>query len=109
MFRQVNAANQEHLLETLIQSVNEIVWCTSADGSELLFINRAAEQVYGRSVEELMQRPSYWLDAVHADDRDRFDQHIADLRKVGHIEVEYRIVRPDGSIRWLLDNTALGL
>ena len=100
-------AGQEDLLESLLESVNEIVWCTSADGSELLFVNRAVERIYGRPFEKLIQDKNFWLDAIHPEDREGFEQHLKRLRTDGQVELEYRIVRPDGDIRWLQDNTAI--
>ena len=100
-------SGQEHLLENLMQSVNEIVWCTSVDGGELLFVNQAVERIYGRPFQELRADKAYWLDPIHADDRERFDEHLRRLKTDGHFEVEYRIVRPDGEVRWLHDNTAV--
>jgi len=100
-------AGQEHLLESLLQSVNEIVWCTSADGNELLFVNQAVERVYGRPLQKLFEDKNFWLDAIHPDDRERFEVHLKRLRKEGQVELEYRIVRPDGEVCWLLDNTAI--
>lgn len=98
---------QEHLLESLLQSVNEIVWCTSADGSELLFVNKAVEKIYGRSIEELTEDKNFWLNAIHPEDREKFADHLQLLESAGQVELEYRIVRPDGEIRWLHDNTAI--
>ena len=102
-----DSAHKEHLLETLLQSVNEIAWCTSADGSELLFVSNAVEKIYGRPRQELIADKNFWLDAVHPDDRESFETHLKRLRTEGQVELEYRIVRPDGEIRWLLDNTAI--
>ncbi|MEO8494415.1 MAG: PAS domain-containing protein [Planctomycetota bacterium] len=99
--------DQEHLLGSLLQSVNEIVWCTSADGSELLFVNQAVERIYGRPFESLIADKNFWLDAIHPDDRERFKEHLNRLPAEGQGELEYRIVRPDGEVRWLLDNTAI--
>jgi PAS domain S-box-containing protein len=98
---------QERLLESLLQSVNEIVWCTSADGGELLFVNQAVERIYGRPLQKLIEDKHFWLDAIHPDDRERFEGHLKRLRTEGQVELEYRIVRPDGEVRWLLDNTAI--
>ncbi|MBC8354947.1 MAG: PAS domain-containing protein [Planctomycetes bacterium] len=100
-------SSQEHLLESLLQSVNEIVWCTSVDGNELLFVSNAVERIYGRPIQELVKDKSFWLDAIHPEDRGRFQAHLKRLRTEGQVELEYRIVRPDGEVRWLLDNTAM--
>jgi PAS domain S-box-containing protein len=100
-------SGQEHLLESLLQSVNEIVWCTSADGNELLFVNQAVERIYGRPLQQLIEDKNFWLNAIHPEDRERFKDHLQRLRTERHVELEYRIVRPDGEVRWLLDNTAI--
>ncbi len=102
-----HGVGQEHLLESLLQSVNEIVWCTSADGKELLFVNQAVEQIYGRPLQQLIEDKQFWLDAIHPEDRERFRKHLKRLKTDGQVELEYRIVRPDGEVRWLLDNTAI--
>ncbi len=102
-----HGVGQEHLLESLLQSVNEIVWCTSADGKELLFVNQAVEQIYGRPLQQLIEDKHFWLDAIHPEDRERFRKHLKRLKTDGQVELEYRIVRPDGEVRWLLDNTAI--
>jgi PAS domain S-box-containing protein len=43
------------------------------------------------------------LSLIHADDRERADRELADAReRGGDYELDFRIVRPDGEVRWLL-------
>ncbi len=49
------------------------------------------------------QSPVQWLAQVHPDDRERVIRIWQDALASGHIETEYRIVRPDGSVRWIVD------
>ena len=97
----------EELLGALLGSVNELVWCTTADGSRLLFLNAAAERIYGRPLDEMRSNPDVWLEAVHADDRATVESNLGNLLKLGQIQQEYRIVRPDGQIRWLQDRISV--
>jgi PAS domain S-box-containing protein len=48
------------------------------------------------------QSPEDWLAQVHPDDRDRVQWFRGSLTS-GRIQNEYRIVRPDGSVRWIVD------
>ncbi|MBT4867785.1 MAG: PAS domain S-box protein, partial [Planctomycetaceae bacterium] len=90
-------------LATLLASVNDLVWCTSVDGSELLYVNTAAERIYGRPLDELIKNPDLWLEAIHPDDRDAVTRNLSRILKEREISQEYRIIRPDGEIRWLQD------
>ncbi len=49
------------------------------------------------------QSPEDWLAQVHPDDRDRAQRIRAATMASGQLENEYRIVRPDGSVRWVVD------
>jgi PAS domain S-box-containing protein len=67
-------------------------------------VNPAFEHTLGYTAAALMSRP--WLEFVHPDDRERTAAMIAALRERRHVsDFENRIVRPDGSVRWLQWNT----
>ena len=44
---------------------------------------------------------SNWFDAVHEEDRARILDAISAKRATGELDEEYRIIRPDGAIRWV--------
>src|SRR5690606_26656902 len=81
----------------LADSVREVFWVLDPTGMRALYVNRAYEAVTGRSREELYRNPRAWREAVHPDDRARIDEipHLAEH------DIEFRIVRPDGDIRWI--------
>jgi two-component system, sensor histidine kinase and response regulator len=93
----------EKLLMQLLGSVNDLVWCTSPDGSRLLFLNEAAERIYGRPLEELRSNAAVWLEVIHPEDRPAVEQNMRKLTELRQVQQEYRIIRPDGEIRWLQD------
>jgi PAS domain S-box-containing protein len=69
----------------------------------VVYVSPAYETVWGRPCQSLYTDPHSWLDAVHPEDHERaltfFDQETLDSR----YEAEYRIVRPDGSVRCIWD------
>jgi two-component system sensor histidine kinase/response regulator len=100
-------ANREELLRSLLRSVNDLVWCTSVDGRELDFVNPAAERIYGRPLSELQTNKRLWLEVIHPEDREQVEDNLRRLRELGQVQQEYRIVRPDGEIRWLKDRISI--
>ncbi|MCG8509549.1 MAG: response regulator, partial [Rhodospirillales bacterium] len=64
----------------------------------------AYEEIWGRSCESLLAAPQSWMKAVHEDDQDGVTEAIAGATGRDWSEVifpEYRIVRPNGDIRWI--------
>jgi PAS domain S-box-containing protein len=87
----------------LAESINEVFWLANADLSELLYVSPAYEAIFGRSRESVYQEPDSWLDAIHPDDRERVRRAAVKSDIRGEIDQTYRVVRPDGSIRWVRD------
>ncbi|HEX7091894.1 MAG TPA: GAF domain-containing protein [Longimicrobiales bacterium] len=81
----------------LADHVREIFWVLDPTGSRALYVNRAYEAVTGRSREQLYRDPGAWREAVHPDDRARVDE----IPRLAEHDIEFRIVRPDGDVRWI--------
>lgn len=85
----------------MAETIRQVFWVADAAGA-VVYVSPAAEAVWGRPPEEILQ--NRWLDTVAPEDRAR----VAELYTPEHLlagtyEIEYRIVRPDGSIRWIRD------
>ena len=85
----------------LAENLREVFWLSSLDGSQIYFINPAYEEIWGRSCESLIAQPESWLDAVHPDDREEVLANFEKQSRGEFVEYEYRIVRPDGEVRWI--------
>jgi PAS domain S-box-containing protein len=57
---------------------------------------------WGRTSEDLLKHQNSFFDAIHPDDRLRVLK-IVQAESTCPYEVEYRIVRPDNSVRWIRD------
>jgi PAS domain S-box-containing protein len=97
-------AESEERFRQLAENVNQVFWMADPQTTQLLYISPAYEQVWGRSCQSLYENPRSFFDAVHPDDRERV--RIAVLENHSRSEEtdkEYRVLRPDGSIRWVRD------
>jgi PAS domain S-box-containing protein len=83
----------------LAENLQDVVFIASTT-LEAIYVNPAYEAVWGRSRESLMARPTSWLDAILEEDRDRVMRAISGQGRRGW-DVEYRLLRPDGSLRWV--------
>lgn len=94
---------QEARFRQLHQSLGEVLWLTSADGRQMIYLSPAFEALYGRPAAEFERDPGLWLHAVHPDDRVRAEASQAQLQASRQSRCDYRICRPDGSVRWVSD------
>lgn len=98
---------QEQQFRVLHQSLAEVLWLVSADGQQVLYASPAFAQIYGFSVDEFQRDSSRWLGQVHPDDHALALQSSQQLMALGSVDCQYRICRPDGSVRWLSDRKKL--
>jgi PAS domain S-box-containing protein len=94
----------ERRFRQIAENIREVFWMCTPAMDELLYVSPAYESIWGRSVESLRQRPRSFIDAIHPEDRDGVVSVIDSGRQQG-VELVYRIVRPDGSMRWIRDRS----
>ena len=87
----------------IAEGIDEVFWLAPPDYQSLLYVSPAFERIWGRSVADLMASPTLWLDAVHPDDRSHVTQALAAAATGTPYDIEFRIVRPDGTERWIND------
>lgn len=95
----------EQNFRQLAETVREVFWIGSPDWNEVHYVSPAYEDVWGRSRESLYAEPRSWLDSLHPEDLETvvtWIQGRADGRHEATEFPEYRIIRPDGSMRWIL-------
>ncbi len=88
----------------LAENIPQIFWLMSADMQRLLYISPAYEEITGRTCDALYSDSREWMAAVHPEDRPGIFKAYEERqsgKRTGRTEVEYRYVRPDGSIRWM--------
>ncbi len=91
----------EERFRQVAENIHEGFWLTDVSKSRMLYVSPAYEKFTGRTCESLYQDPKSWLEAVHPEDRSRVRLAMQTKQATGEYHEEYRILRPDGSVRWL--------
>ena len=89
--------------EQVINNITEVFWLTNVSKNEMAYISPGYERIWGRKCEELYREPLSWAAAVHPADRDEVVRRAQTDQAAGRYDLEYRILRPDGAVRWIRD------
>src|SRR5258708_7437005 len=92
--------NQERFLE-MASNIVEIFWMLDPASRELLYVNPAYETITGRKCRDLYDSPTSYEELFHPEDRIRVLMRIEEATRTGLFDEEFRIIRPDGSVRWV--------
>ena len=94
---------------TLVEQLPLAIYVNDLDDAgTALYRSPATETITGRSAEEWAADPGLLAKIVHSDDRERVLTELAAATAAGsRLSTEYRIARPDGSIVWVLDESAV--
>lgn len=105
----VHDLSSRQLMETILKSsearfrqiaehVNNVFWICSPNLDQVIYVSPAYKTIWQRACADLYEHPHLMIDAIHPDDRDAVLRALhSQQEQCG----ELRIVRPDGSIRWV--------
>ena len=94
---------REERLRLITENITECFWLSDAAISRIEYASPAPEQIWRRPVAELHAHPESFLPAVVPEDLPTLKKHLAGHALGLPYEMEYRIRRPDGSLRWIWD------
>jgi PAS domain S-box-containing protein len=96
--------DSEEKFRQLAANVSDVFWMTSPDSQQMHYVSPAYEQIWGRSTESLYAHPHEWVEAILPEERERVLAVFGGLMtNEPEVSVEYRIARPDGTVRWVHD------
>jgi PAS domain S-box-containing protein len=100
---QHQAREQEERFLQLAETIDEVFFVMDAAHRKTLYINPAYEKTWGRSCQSLYDNPQSFVEPVPAGDRERLVNYMDRVSRGEQVgKLEYRIIQPDGSVRWLL-------
>lgn len=91
----------QELFRELAETIEDVFWIREVATNRLLYLSPAFERIWGRPAAELYEAPSRWLETIHPDDRAAVRAAMAQLEGGEECDQEYRILRPDGQVRWI--------
>ena len=96
--------DRDERFRQLAENIQQVFYLTDIHNAEVLYISRNYEKVWGRSCQSLYDHPESYMQTVHPDDREIIINHYRQQQLGEERSAEYRIIRPDGEIRWILDS-----
>jgi PAS domain S-box-containing protein len=108
---QVQLQQKDSELRQVLGSVSVYLWSMEIEGScwRLRYISPAVERITGRPPAFYLADARRWWETLHPEDRPRLEATLERLlaERPPTSEQEYRILRPDGSVRWLRDSVSI--
>ncbi len=95
-------------LARLMSAISDAVWSAEIDSTGALvhiYLSPVVERIAGLPPDAFLGRPGTWLEIVHPDDRPLVASTMRGMSPGGdeRVEIEYRVLRPDGTQRWVRD------
>lgn len=97
----------EEKLSNILNNITDVVWSLSWPDLKPEYLSPSVEKLYGRSIQEFIDKPTLFIEIVHPDDQSLVDDAFKQLQAKGVAVRECRIIRPDGSITWIHDKSQL--
>ncbi|TVP42555.1 MAG: PAS domain S-box protein [Gemmatimonadales bacterium] len=94
--------DREERFRQMAENIESVFWLVDPDTTRSLYVSPAVERIWGRPASDFMEDDRAWTNSIHPDDR---DAAVARLERGGEqpSEAIYRIIRPDGGVRWIRD------
>ena len=94
----------EERFRHITEHIDEVFWVKEVDRTKLTYVSPAFERIWGLSRENAYKNRDFFGNALHPDDREQtLHLFYVQQNRKQPIDVEYRIIRPDGSIRHIWD------
>jgi PAS domain S-box-containing protein len=84
------------------ESMEEVFWLAETSPRRTIYVSPAYAKIWGRPCEQLYANPHAWQATICPEDQARVEAAVAGQAS-GEYDIEYRIFRPDGTVRWIND------
>jgi PAS domain S-box-containing protein len=85
----------------LVENIHEVFWMSDIQNKRMLYLSPGYEEISGKTCQSVYERPESRIESIHPDDRGRVVEQLNRRREGVFLDLEFRIVRPDGTIRWV--------
>lgn len=96
----------ESRFRQMAESSSDVFWFADLDPFRVRYVNPAFERIWGERAEDVLVDPYRWQRCIHRDDlpavAEAFRRFISGDAEDNY-SAEYRVVRPDGEVRWVFD------
>ena len=98
---------EKRKLETLVNSIDGIVWECDVPDYHFSFVSRQCESILGCTPEEWMASPTFWKDRLHPDDAWAYEHCAKMVAGKRPYHYDYRMCALDGRTVWIRESAAI--
>ncbi len=91
----------EARLRSIFETIDDAVWSMDLPSLKMFYLSPAAARITGRPLEAFRQNTAQLIDFLHPDDVNQIAEGIEAVVIAGSLNIETRVVRPDGELRWV--------
>ncbi len=91
----------EELFRQLAENIRDVFFVRDVQQNRMLYVSPAFKQIWGLPQERIYRDPRAFIQAVHPDDRQNVIEGLSRQNQGEFFNQEYRILRPDGAVRWI--------
>lgn len=95
----------EERFRQLAENIRQVFWIKTLAGNKIDYVSPGYEEIWGRSRESLYRDPRSRMESIHPEDLPAVQRGQEQMARGEHTEVDYRIIRPDGTTRWINDRS----
>jgi PAS domain S-box-containing protein len=99
--RAAELVESEARFRQLAESIDEVFFLVDPPHTTMFYLSPAFERIFGRSRTSVYADPLSWSESIPPDERTRVLSEIMPSGTMIPFDTEYRIVRPDGSERFI--------
>ncbi len=93
----------EERFRQIAENIDAVLWVRNFAGGKLEFFSSGSERLWGIPAEKLMAGIVQWSEYIHPGDRAEASALMQEQITAGSLDLEYRIVTPEGRLRWVRD------
>ncbi|XPV76892.1 MAG: PAS domain S-box protein [Desulfovibrio sp.] len=91
----------EERFRQLVENIREVFWIYEPDNHKMFYLSPMFEEIWNKSIHEFSNNPSLKDLNIHPRDFRRVQRSLLMANRGQEASTEFRIIRPDGSIRWI--------
>ncbi len=86
----------------VVETIQEVFWIYDVGAQRVVYLSPGFELIWGRPCEDFYSAPNAWINTLHPEDRQTIEPKVRAAPADTH-DFTYRILRPDGTLRWIRD------
>jgi len=93
--------DSETLFRQLAENIRDVFFIMEPENQKINYLSPTYEQVWGYSLKSAYENPRSLFEHIHPDDKNNVNDILRVSKRSGVLTNSYRIIRPDGKIKWV--------